>query len=232
MGVFRIRRQLKKRWRRWRRVIWTYSLFILIAALAWTGQHMTEQMKTLLTRSVVGKQLAKETLTYLQSTDEEAVDQKLFMQRLNNADQKLNVHLRTTYVCGEEIENVGRLDASGIYSLMNEHPAWRGSLDQKGDVWLDETVSDDLSPACKGSAYMSIDDNGNLTLFDGPPKEEKVIRTFFQLDISSMESTLPQDVLKQLQDGIRIQDIDEYHSVLSTFSDYAAGRAEGVMKSE
>jgi forespore regulator of the sigma-K checkpoint len=53
------------------------------------------------------------------------------------------------------------------------------------------------------------------------PAADNVIRTFFQLDIRYLESSLPKETLKQLQDGIRITDMAEYNSVLSTFSDYA-----------
>ncbi|WP_205417309.1 BofC C-terminal domain-containing protein, partial [Klebsiella pneumoniae] len=52
--------------------------------------------------------------------------------------------------------------------------------------------------------------------YQGEPDEEKVIRTFFQLDVGTMESSLPEGVLEQLHKGIRIQDVDEYNSVLST----------------
>ncbi|MNW53303.1 hypothetical protein D3C74_308610 [compost metagenome] len=58
-------------------------------------------------------------------------------------------------------------------------------------------------------------------MFEGPPKNEKVIKTFFQLDVETMESALPNEVLKQLKQGIRVQDASEYNSVLSTFSDFA-----------
>nr|WP_246427575.1 BofC C-terminal domain-containing protein [Paenibacillus phyllosphaerae] len=90
---------------------------------------------------------------------------------------------------------------------------------------------DDLSDACKESATFGVDKSGNLSLFDGPPKKEKVLRTFFQLDVNFMESSLPKEQVEQLTTGIRVTDKDEYNSVLSTFSDYAVGRSERVMKS-
>lgn len=57
-----------------------------------------------------------------------------------------------------------------------------------------------------------------------------MLKTFFQLDVETMESVLPDEVLKQLQEGIRIQDVEEYNSVLSTFSDYALEQTEKVMQ--
>ncbi|WP_422660182.1 BofC C-terminal domain-containing protein [Paenibacillus sp. EC2-1] len=226
-----MKKQLRKRWKRWKRAIWTFTLFLIIGCLAWAGQTLPDQMKKLLTQMTDESPIAIETLNYLQNSgDLESDEQRVFMQHLNNAQGKMKVHLVTSFVCGEEEQVIGDLDTDTIYSLMNNNPSWKGKMDDNGEVWLEETVTDDLSPTCKEQAYMSIDANGNLTLFEGPPQEEKVLRTFFQLDIGSMESSLPKDVLKQLQDGIRIQDIEEYNSVLSTFSDYARDLAENVMK--
>lgn len=233
MNVFQIKKQFRKRWRRWRRAIWTCTLFLIIGGLVWAGQTLPDQMKKLLTQMTDDSPIALETLNYLQNGgngDVDSEEQRVFMQQLNNSQGKVKVHLRTSYVCGVEEQLIGSLDADSIYTLMNNNPSWKGKMDANGEVWLEEAVTDDLSPACKEQAYMSVDANGNLTLFDGPPQEEKVLRTFFQLDIGSMESSLPKDVLKQLQEGIRIQDIDEYNSVLSTFSDYARDMAENVMK--
>ncbi|GJM75081.1 hypothetical protein HMSSN036_72970 [Paenibacillus macerans] len=45
-------------------------------------------------------------------------------------------------------------------------------------MWIDERING-LSETCSKQGYIGIDKDGNLTLFDGPPKKEKVIRTFF-----------------------------------------------------
>lgn len=209
-------------------------ILFIFGAVAWSGQSLQEQMTTLLTGFRAKGPLAIETLNVLQSEDEQQqtaeFDEKQseFMQHLNESRVKRHVYLRTTYVCGVEEQKLGRLSADGIYELLNKNPQWQGRINDEGEVWLERSVSD-LSPECKRQAYMSVDSHGNLTLFDGPPEEEKVLRTFFQLDIGSMESSLPDGVIKQLEEGIRIQDIDEYNSVLSTFSDYARDEAENVM---
>jgi forespore regulator of the sigma-K checkpoint len=96
-------------------------------------------------------------------------------------------------------------------------------------VYFEQSI-EDMSEHCKANAYMGVDKKGNLTLFDGVPKKEKVVRTFFQLDVRYMESSLPQDKLDQLAKGIRISDMDEYNSVLSTYSDFAVEQNQKVMK--
>ncbi|MNW70567.1 hypothetical protein D3C74_499310 [compost metagenome] len=59
-----------------------------------------------------------------------------------------------------------------------------------------------------------------------------MLKTFFQMDMGSMKSSLPEEIWKQLHEGIRVQDIEEYNSVLSTFSDYTRDSAEQVMQSD
>nr|WP_306220202.1 BofC C-terminal domain-containing protein [Cohnella sp. WQ 127256] len=86
---------------------------------------------------------------------------------------------------------------------------------------MEESI-DDLSPQCSKTAYIGMDKDANLILFDGPPKKEKVIRTFFQLDIEMLESRLNEERLRELTKGIRVTDKDEYNSVLSTFNEFAS----------
>lgn len=70
-------------------------------------------------------------------------------------------------------------------------------------------------------AFFGIDEGGNLSLYEGHPDENQVLRSFFQIDIEYLESSLPQETVEQLYRGIRVTDYAEYNSVLSTFSDYA-----------
>lgn len=82
----------------------------------------------------------------------------------------------------------------------------------------------------KENTYFGLDDQGILSLFEGLPSEKKVIRSFFQLDVEYLESSLPRDMVDQLYEGIEVTDYAEYNSVLSTFSDYAIDISEEVMK--
>lgn len=152
------------------------------------------------------------------------------IQSLQQQDGPLSVKLHRVYVCGEELKPLGRMKPNQIVRLLLAHPAWTVMLNSDQDTVVIEEQIDDLSNHCKTNAYMGLDKNGNLTLYDGAPKKQKVVRTFFQLDVRFMESSLPQDKLDQLANGIRISDMDEYNSVLSTYSDYAVEKNEKVMK--
>jgi forespore regulator of the sigma-K checkpoint len=136
--------------------------------------------------------------------------------------EKQDVYIQTLYVCGEVTERLGVWSAAKLEEQQKKHPEWLIRMNEQGKVTFIKHV-EDLSPSCKLHAFMGLDENGNLSLFNGMPAADNVIRTFFQLNIRHLESSLPKDTLKQLQDGIRITDMAEYNSVLSTFSDYAIG---------
>jgi forespore regulator of the sigma-K checkpoint len=146
-------------------------------------------------------------------------------------DKAAEVMLYTVYVCGEEVRSLGVREPEDIRRLAADHPEWEymGIIQDKATF---ETHVDDLSTDCKENSYFGMDAFGNLTLFDGPPAQEKAMKTFFQLDVKFLESSLPEEVVKDLRQGIRIRDISEYNSVLSTFSDYAVDETEKVMKTQ
>ncbi|HEY4391447.1 MAG TPA: BofC C-terminal domain-containing protein [Paenibacillus sp.] len=227
MNIFRTKKQWKRRWKRWRRAIWTFSACALVAAMAWMGLQLSGQLEKLMT----GKPLALETLGKIRSYTEEQSGQPSadWLKGLQDRKRARIVHLNKIYTCGEERSVLGIMDAEDIETLAKEHPKWTGRVDSLGEVWLEEHILG-LSEECQRSGYMGIDKDGNLSLFEGPPKEEKVLRTFFQLDVETMESVLPEDVVRQLQQGIRVQDVDEYNSVLSTFSDFAVEVSQEALK--
>lgn len=142
-----------------------------------------------------------------------------------------SVTLHRQFVCGEEDEPLGVMPAEEIVELAAAHPEWEFAATSARTVVFTEHV-DDLSASCKQNSYIGVDASGHLTLFEGPPKERRAVKTFFQLNIEHLESALPDVVVKQLHQGIRINDIAEYNSVLSTFSDYAIDETEKVMKPE
>lgn len=208
MMTFSLWKQLKRRLRRSRKPLWTLGgIAIWITASVGLGAAIMA---------------APASVT--------AYGQPSISEFLANRKEAAPVMLHRIYVCGEETESLGQLEGKRIVSLLREHPEWTASLDKDGETVMVVERIEDLSDHCKTHAYFGVDKNGNFSLFDGAPKEEKVLRTFFQLDIRYMESSLPEHQLEQLNQGIRVSDIDEYNSVLSTYSDYAMERNEKAMK--
>lgn len=209
VNVYKFLKHLKKKLR-WRRKWIALGLFLVAIAAGLTAfssygsyQNWAKSKSDLRTRSVLAP-----------SSDSEAI---------RSFKGKQDVYLQTLYVCGEETERLGTWSSYELQEQYKKHPEWLIRMNEPDKVTFIKHV-EDLSPSCKAQAYMGLDENGSLSLFNGMPAVDNVIRTFFQLDIRYLESSLPKETLKQLQDGIRITDMAEYNSVLSTFSDYAMNK--------
>jgi forespore regulator of the sigma-K checkpoint len=227
------KKRIKRRWKQWKRTVWACTIFGTACLMAGLGilfsRHMQAMLSPPLTATVMAAADTEEPV-HAGST-EMSSSQAQILQSIRTSGISRKTHLLTTYVCGTETVSLGTLSSQQLESLLKQHPDWKGRLNAKGEVWLDRKV-EDLSELCKQHAYMGLSINGQLTLFEGPPKKEKVIRTFFQLDVGSMETALPEGVYGQLQQGIRVQDMNEYNSVISTFSDFAVERTQRVLKQQ
>jgi len=253
VNAFRLKKQLWRRWRRWKKALWVGTACAIMTVMAWGGMRVPEEISSLLTHSTL---TFTDTINRIGSTFQDKADDKEPVAAVWKAQEDVGldkavtlqheqllriiaqsgirrtVHLKINYVSGEEIQTLtGAKNPVQLKELILEHPTWKAWLSTEGDLWLEQKV-DDLSPSRKKDSYIGVDEQGNLTLFKGQPVKEKVLKTFFQMDMGSMKSSLPESIWKQLQDGIRVQDIEEYNSVLSTFSDYARDSAEQVMQSK
>ncbi|WP_234404893.1 BofC C-terminal domain-containing protein [Paenibacillus bouchesdurhonensis] len=201
----------------------------MVTLMAWLGLLLSNQMEQLMTKEPI----ALETLGIIKEAamgaGKEAESEAAWIKQLERSDQPRVVRLNKIYACGQESSILGTMTSAEVIQLSRENPDWQGIIGAEGDVWFEQHINE-LSEVCKRNGYFGIDQQGNLSLFEGPPDKEKVLKTFFQLDVETMESSLPPDVLLHLHQGIRIQDVDEYNSVLSTFSEFAALPARKVMQ--
>lgn len=217
VNTFKFRKQFKRRWRRWKRTAWMAASLVAITILAYSGLSISSHIERLLTTNFSEATTAMAPVTEERSEEEV---QRILGQLGSETARLTSVVMETHYICGIETEQLGKMTIPQLKVLLQQHPEWEAEVVSTDTLQIKKQV-DDLSPLCKEQAYISVDAVGNLNLYEGRPAEEKVIRTFFQMDVGSLESSLPEGVLEQLQQGIRVQDKDEYNSVISTFSDYA-----------
>lgn len=227
VNIFAISKRLRRRMRRWRRAIWTCLACLLVAIMAWRGLALSKEMEALMT----SEPIVQETLSLLKETDTQEDGAPDWLVEVQRSGHSKIVHLTKKYICGEESQVLGIMKPDEVVSLLKEHPDWTGRLATGGDIWLEENINT-LSENCERNGYFGIDRLGNLSIFDGTPKDEKVLKTFFQLDVEMMESVLPKEEMEQIRNGIRVQDVEEFDSVLSTFGEFAVGASEGVMQQE
>lgn len=130
----------------------------------------------------------------------------------------LEVILRRHYVCGEVLEERTLVTATAE-TVRKRYSDWEVVEQTDHRLVLRKEV-EDLAPQCKANGFFGITDEGLMTLFYGPPDEGNVIRTFYQLDLERLESSLPKEVARQLREGIRVSSVTEFHSVLSTYAEF------------
>lgn len=228
MSRFRILKELKKSLKRKRRHVWSLGAgvaFFLLATLA--GSWLAYRMIALNPSEVFLPMESASAWVDNLSLDPNASSRELTLRALRDWQGQVQLVLHRTYLCGEETRQLGRLPSAEAAELLKSHREWSASFDSQGKVLMEEAV-DDLSPNCRKTAFMGVDKDGNLSLFDGPPWQEKVIRTFFQLDVDMLESRLSEERVKELAEGIRVADKDEYNSVLSTFNEFADPQSQAT----
>lgn len=225
MMGFSLWKQLKKRLRRGKRPGLQLAALLMGAAVACGSAIPVEAARA----AAADKPAYSFDMRGAETPPKQSGAPRSVIETLRTSEEPLPVRLRSVYLCGEETRSLGLIGAKQAIALLQKHPGWTAVMDEDGAVVLEERI-DDLSPACKESAVFGVDKDGNLSLFDGPPERNKVLRTFFQLDVNYMESSLPPGRLDALERGIRVTDVDEFNSVLSSFADYALEESRKVMK--
>ncbi|PZD94141.1 hypothetical protein DNH61_19500 [Paenibacillus sambharensis] len=215
MMGFSLWKQLKKRLRMRKRPTWHLASIGGLAVLA-----------GVLAAALPAQAAPRYEAEVRVAADRAAIQPKLeekqpsVIEALRKNKQPLPVSMRRIYLCGEESQAVGLRTSSQIIGMLRSNPGWTAVMDPGGTVVIEERI-DDLSPACKESAVFGISKDDYLSLFEGPPSRNQVLRTFYQLDVRFMESSLPEEQVRALHEGIRVTDREEFNSVLSSFSDYA-----------
>lgn len=154
------------------------------------------------------------------------------LQSLEHWQGDVEAMLRRIYWCGEETRLLGHLSTKEASDLLKSRRDWEATFDQAGRLifMANEELADDAAAACRQNAYVAMDPDGNLSLFDGPPRKDNVVRTFFQLDVRSLESSLSPDMLRGLIEGIRVTGPDKLNSVVSSYKEYAREKSVTVIK--
>ncbi|WP_139490301.1 BofC C-terminal domain-containing protein [Brevibacillus dissolubilis] len=127
--------------------------------------------------------------------------------------------LSRTYLCGMKDEEQKMISDVSLEQLLKTYIGWEIAALEADKVVLHRREND-IAPACKEHGYFGLSPDGMLTLFNGVPSDRNVIQTFYQINTSRMQVSLPKEEIEQLKKGIRIRDLAEYNSVLSTYGEF------------
>ncbi|MFM1652387.1 BofC C-terminal domain-containing protein [Brevibacillus sp. B_LB10_24] len=139
--------------------------------------------------------------------------------------EQIELVLRRSYLCGTKDEEKQLSNGKSAEQLLSEHTDWEVVSVEPERLVLHKQVND-LSPVCKENGYFGVSRDGMLALFNGVPSENKVIQTFYQINTARMEASLPKEEIAHLKSGIRVRDLAEYNSILSTYSEFQLRKEE------
>jgi forespore regulator of the sigma-K checkpoint len=129
--------------------------------------------------------------------------------------------LARTYLCGVKDEERMPLSRDHLAQALSNYRGWE-VISGDADKLILHKRENDIAPACKANGYFGLSKDGVLTLFNGLPSEQNVVQTFYQINTAKMEASLSKEEVESLQKGIRVRDLAEYNSVLSTYGEFLA----------
>ncbi|WP_017755936.1 intercompartmental signaling factor BofC [Calidifontibacillus oryziterrae] len=124
----------------------------------------------------------------------------------------IDVILQRHYLDGEVSEEIVKETIWSMEDFWGQYHDWQLVDQQEGQMVFKQNV-DDISPLLKADGYFGISKDGILTIYKGKPESEEVIQSFFQIDVSKLESR-QQEELKQ---GIPVVSKDHYQKVIQSF---------------
>ena len=117
MNRLTLRKQLKKRWRRWKRTLWMVAGICVVTILAYRGLSISAAVERLLTTDFGEAVSVMGSVKQEQRSEQEI--QGIVEQLETSADQLIRVVLQTQYICGVETEQLGRMDIPQLKILPN-----------------------------------------------------------------------------------------------------------------
>ncbi|MBM7660680.1 forespore regulator of the sigma-K checkpoint [Bacillus mesophilus] len=128
----------------------------------------------------------------------------------------VTVILERVYLDGEVSEEIIEETIWSMEDFWAAYDSWQ-LIDQDEQLIVFQKQIDDISPLLKANGYFGLTSNGTLTIFNGKPDAENVIQSFFQIDVSKLESRKHEELKK----GIPIRSKDNYVEVLEVFKPFS-----------
>lgn len=124
--------------------------------------------------------------------------------------------LQREYLDGELSEEKVTEHFESIEEFKKKYYAWSIIEVTENEIILHK-YEDDISPLLKANGYLGITEKGVLSIYNGKPQYQKIIQSFYQIDVGKLE------VYKQeeLHAGIPIVSKEQYKSLLKEFEPYS-----------
>lgn len=130
--------------------------------------------------------------------------------------QEIKVILQREYLDGELSEEKVTELFWTIEKFKNKYAGWKIIELTKNHIVLHK-MENDISPLLKTNGYFGMTENGTLSIYNGKPEDDKIIHTFFQIDVGKLEVYQQEE----LQQGIQIISKDQFNSLMKEYREYA-----------
>ena len=130
--------------------------------------------------------------------------------------QERKVILQREYLDGELSEEKVTEWYWSIEELKNKYRDWKIIELTKNQIVFHK-MENDISPLLKTNGYFGMTKDGTLSIFNGKPEDDKIIHTFFQIDVGKLEVYQQEE----LQQGIQIISKDQFNSLMKKYREYA-----------
>jgi forespore regulator of the sigma-K checkpoint len=200
----------KGRFKKYIKGIGFFALIIILCSVSLLF-NQSQQSKQLATAQ--DYPLMRENIYYKGALEEA----KPVMANYQVMDPKtVKVILARIYLDGEVSEEIVEETILSMEDFWAEYAEWDLIDQDEAQVVFQQRV-DDISPLLKINGYFGISEEGTLNIYEGKPSEDKVIQSFFQINMKKLKSHQQ----RELEDGIPVQSRDRYEEVLKIFKKYA-----------
>ncbi|WP_102026901.1 BofC C-terminal domain-containing protein [Salirhabdus sp. Marseille-P4669] len=129
----------------------------------------------------------------------------------------LEVVLQKQYIDGSMEQETKEQTVWSLEDFWAGYADWTVMEQEEGRVVFQKKIND-LSPTVKQNGYFGLDENNVLSIFDGKPENDNVIKAFYQINVEKLESYR----MDQLEKGIKINKKDTFDNVMETFKEFAS----------
>ena len=130
--------------------------------------------------------------------------------------QERKVILQREYLDGELSEEKVSERFWTIEEFKNKYMGWK-IIEQTKEYIVLYKMENDISPLLKTNGYFGMTKDGTLSIYNGKPEDDKIIHTFFQIDVGKLEVYQQEE----LQQGIQIISKDQFNSLMEEYKGYA-----------
>jgi hypothetical protein len=129
----------------------------------------------------------------------------------------------TRYACGPPKMELKNIEDLAVHAFTVTDPSWslEKALTFSASVPVFYRSVEDIAPELKGRMFIQVDSKGSLCLFEGDPKSGHLLQRLDSLSIAALQRGVPRSTYIALRQGIPIQTIEEYRSILSTCARYS-----------